>query len=320
MIWSYLIHLGTHMWADKDGKLYGLDRTPRGLMHKAEDKMRTDKEEWIALTNELVLKGVNTLIIDLGEGVKYETHPELAIEGSWSVDELKAELKRLRSIGLNPIPKLNFATTHDEWLGEYSRMVSTSIYYRVCADLIKEVCEIFDTPDYFHIGMDEEAYHHQKPYSYAVVRHGDLWWHDVLFLINEVEKNGSCAWMWSDNVVLQDENEYVKRMPKSVLQSIWYYDRDFSFPGTPSYPLWDAYKYYSFLDKHGYKQVPTGSIWMAYENITLLSEFCKEQISKENLLGYMMTTWYPTIKDNHSYNVAAADILGQVRRYDYDNI
>lgn len=318
MIWSYLIHLGTHMWADKDGMLYGRSETPRGLMDKAEDKLRCNKEEWIALTNAVAEMGVNTLIIDLGEGVKYQSHPELAIEGSWSVEELKEELKRLRSIGLNPIPKLNFATTHDEWLGEYHKMVSTKKYYEVCADLIKEVCEIFGTPDYFHIGMDEESYHHQKPYSLAVVRHGELWWHDVLFFIEQVEKNGSTAWMWSDNVVLQDENEFVKRMPKSVIQSIWYYDRDFDFPGTPKYPLWDAYKYYSFLDKHGYKQVPTGSIWMAYENMILLSEFCKEQISEENLLGYMMTTWYPTIKDNHSYNVAAADLLGQIRRYDYN--
>lgn len=318
MIWAQLVHLGTHMYADKDGTLYGRTKNPRGSMDTAEDKLRCEKDAWINLTNEIAKKGVNTLIIDLAEGVKYETHPELAIEGSWTVEELKEELKRLRSIGLNPIPKLNFATTHDEWLGIYQRMVSTPKYYEVCADLIKEVCEIFDTPDYFHIGMDEESYHHQKPYSLAVVRHGDLWWHDVLFFIEQVEKNGSTAWMWSDNVILQDENEYVKRMPKSVIQSIWYYDRDFDFPGTPKYPLWDAYKYYSFLDKHGYKQVPTGSIWMAYENIVLLSDFCKEQISEENLLGYMMTSWYSTTKDTHTYNVAAADILGQVRRYDYD--
>ena len=317
MIWSYLIHLGTHMWADKDGSLYNRNTTPRGLMNLAQDKMRCEKDEWIALTNAIAERGLNTLVIDLGEGVKYESHPELAIEGSWSVEELREELKRLRSIGLNPIPKLNFATTHDEWLGEYHRMVSTKKYYEVCKDLIKEVCEIFDGPDYFHIGMDEESYHHQRSYSYAVVRHGDLWWHDLLFYVNEIEKNNSAAWMWSDKVILGDENEYVKRMPKSVLQSIWYYDRDFLYPGTPSYPLWDAYKYYSFLDEHGYKQVPTGSIWMAYENMTLLSEFCKEKISPENLAGFMMTTWQSTIKDNHMYNVTGADVLSQVKRYDF---
>lgn len=317
MIWSYLIHLGTHMWADKDGMLYNRKVNPRGQMYKASDSLRCEKDEWIKLTTEIAQKGINTLIIDLGEGVQYKSHPELAIPGSWTVEELKEELKRLRSIGLNPIPKLNFATTHDEWLGEYHRMVSTKKYYEVCADLIDEVCEIFDGPDYFHIGMDEESYHHQKPHSIAIVRHGDLWWHDLLFYINRVEKNGVTPWMWSDHVILHDKDEFVKRVPKTVMQSIWYYDRDFLFPGTPSYPLWDAYKYYSFLDEHGYKQVPTGSTFMAYENMMFLGEFCKEQIRPENLAGFMMTTWVPTLKDNHLYNMMAVEALRQVKEYDF---
>ncbi len=317
MIWSYLIHLGSHMWADKDGSLYGRKECLRGSMDKATDKLRCDKAEWIRLTNEIAAMGVDTLLIDLGEGVQYKSHPELAVEGAWTVEELKEELARLRSIGLTPIPKLNFATTHDEWLGVYSRMISTPQYYQVCADLIAEVCEIFDGPEFFHIGMDEESYHHQKPYSLAIVRHGDLWWHDVLYIISEVEKNGSRAWMWSDHVILHDPEEYVRRMPKSVLQSIWYYDRDFDFPGTPKYPLWDAYKFYDFLDRHGYEQVPAGSLFMAYENMQLLSVFCKNRISPENLKGFMMTTWVPTIPDHHYYQLTGAAVLMQTKKYEF---
>lgn len=317
MIWSFLIHLGTHMWADKDGALFGRSTTPRGGMHKAEDTLRCQKDEWIRLTNEIAAMGLNTLIIDLGEGVKYQSHPELAIKGSWSVEELKEELARLRSIGLNPIPKLNFATTHDEWLGEYQRMVSTKKYYEVCADLIDEVCNIFDGPDYFHIGMDEESYHHQKPYSLAVVRHGDLWWHDLWFYVNQIEKHNTATWMWSDKVILGDSEEFVRKMPKSVLQSVWYYDREFSDQTSNKYVLWDAFKYYGYLDKHGYKQVPTGSTFMALDNMTLLAEYCKEQISPENLLGYMMAPWQSTVDINHHINVLGAELLRQVKVFDY---
>ncbi len=317
MIWADLIHLGTHMWADRDGMLYGRKQERRGAMGVAGDTLKCDKAEWQRVTTEMAAMGLNTLVIDLGEGIQYKTHPELAIEGAWTVEELKEELARLRSIGLNPIPKLNFATTHDEWLGVYSRMISTPQYYQVVADLIGEVCEIFDTPDYFHIGMDEECYHHQKPYSMAIVRHGELWWHDVLFYISEVEKHGSRAWMWSDHVILNDPEEYVRRMPKTVLQSIWYYDRDFSYPGTPSYILWDAYKYYDFLDKHGYEQVPTGSLFMAYENMPLLAAFCRERIRPENLKGFMMTTWVPTLPDHHYYHLTGADVLRQVKELDF---
>ena len=47
-------------------------------------------------------------------------------------------------------------TGHDAWMKQYSRMVSTPEYYSFCDDIINEVCETFDYPAYFHIGMDEE--------------------------------------------------------------------------------------------------------------------------------------------------------------------
>ena len=65
---------------------------------------------------------------------------------------LKEELKKLRDAGLEPIPKLNFSTAHDTWLGPYSRCVSTPTYYKACEDLIEEVVELFDKPRFFHLG------------------------------------------------------------------------------------------------------------------------------------------------------------------------
>ena len=58
-------------------------------------------------------------------------------------------------------------------------MLATSIYYRVCEDLIKEVAELFDYPEYFHLGMDEEDASNQSYMSYCCIRQKDLWWHDV---------------------------------------------------------------------------------------------------------------------------------------------
>lgn len=67
-------------------------------------------------------------------------------------------------------------------------MVSTSEYYSVCQDLIQEVIEIFDTPRFFHLGMDEETAQHQQTYNYAIMRQNDLWWDDLHFYVNETEK------------------------------------------------------------------------------------------------------------------------------------
>lgn len=92
-------------------------------------------------------------------------------------------------MGFEVIPKLNFSTTHDTWLGEYALMVSTSVYYRVCKELIDEVCELFQ-PRFLHLGMDEEVYENQKDYDYVVIRQNDLWWKDFYYLVDCVEQHG----------------------------------------------------------------------------------------------------------------------------------
>ncbi len=37
---------------------------------------------------------MNMVIIDLGDGVKYDSHPEIAVTGAWSPQKLMRELKK----------------------------------------------------------------------------------------------------------------------------------------------------------------------------------------------------------------------------------
>ena len=96
-------------------------------------------------------------------------------------------------------------------------MVSTPEYYSACADLIRDIAEIFDHPSFLHIGYDEETFGHQKKMNFTVVRQGELWWHDFLWFIKTVEKNGMRAWPWSDYGWYHPD--FVDSSPKSVLQS-----------------------------------------------------------------------------------------------------
>lgn len=57
----------------------------------------------------------------------YKSHPELLRKGTWSHEISKAEVKRCRDVGIEIIPKRNFSATHHTRLGEYGRMMSTSI-------------------------------------------------------------------------------------------------------------------------------------------------------------------------------------------------
>ena len=160
-IWAALFHMGTNMWCDQVPDRWGPYKGEDLKLICAADHLRFDEKVWRSLTSRMVEVGMNMVIIDLGEAIQYPSHPELAVKGSWSVERLRAELARLRGMGFEVIPKMNFSACHDTWLKDYHRMVSTQKYYQVCEDLIKDVAEIFDRPRFFHLGFDEETAHHQ---------------------------------------------------------------------------------------------------------------------------------------------------------------
>ena len=297
MIKSYLLHLGYNMWADCETPDWHSGYTT------AQPYLRCDKGLWDDVLRRMVDLSMNMVIIDLGEGVRYDSHPELGVEGSWTVAEMRAELARIRGMGLEPIPKLNFSTTHDTWMGDYHRMVSTDTYYAVCRDLIAEVIDIFDTPRFFHIGMDEETARHQRRHAYVVIRQHELWWEDLYFLVGQVERGGVRAWVWSD-YIWDHEEEFLAKMPKSVLQSNWYYASEFG----PDLP---RVKAYVDLEAYGYDQVPAGSNWSALDNIAGTVDFCRQHIAPERLLGFMQTVWHPTLEECRDKHMEALDLLAK---------
>ena len=195
-MWGNLLHFGLNIqcdipvdsWGGK--KYFGEDLK----LMTAADHVRFDEGVFDRLTDRMAAKGMNTVVIDLEEALYYPSHPELAVEGTWSVERFRRKLAQLRAKGLEPIPKLNFSTAHDIWLKEYHRMVSTSKYYQVVADVIADVIDTFDKPRFFHIGFDEETHRHQRKHSISIVRQGDLWWNDFLYIVRQVEMKGVRAW------------------------------------------------------------------------------------------------------------------------------
>ena len=305
-IWAYLLHLSYNMWWDHDGKRL---KKPDPFFLGRKDYLRYHSKLADELLPKMAESGLNMVIIDLGDGVKYRSHPEIAVRNAWTTDRLKKELDKMRKLNLEPIPKLNFSSSHDTWLGPYSRCLSTDTYYGVCRDLIAEVIDLFDGPRFFHLGMDEETARHQRSYDYVVVRQGNLWWNDFYLLINEVEKGNVRPWIWSD-YVWEHSEEFFKKMPKSVLQSNWYYGASFS-------KRINYVKAYLDLEAHGYDQVPTGSNTEALgyrcdENFSKTVSYCNKVISPDRLLGFMQTVWLPTLGVNRQKHLEAIDLVGKV--------
>ena len=313
-IWAALLHMGTNMWCDQVPDCWGPYKGEDLKLVCAADHLRFDEKVWRSLTSRMVEVGMNMVVIDLGEAIQYPSHPELAVKGSWDVERFRKELARLRAMGLEPIPKMNFSTAHDTWLKVYQRMVSTKKYYQVCSDLIRDVAEIFDRPRFMHLGYDEETAGHQNRYKYCVVRQGDLWWHDFLWFVKETEKTGMRPWVWSD-YVWHHPDLFFSRMPKSVLPSNWYYSSSFDFDelkarGKEKYITY--VKAYEDLDKAGFDQVPTGSNWSHDDNFAGTVAHCRKVCSPERLKGFMMAPWFFTLPAWEKKNLEAIDQVGAV--------
>ena len=299
-----MVHLGCNCWADHTVDRWGDSAGLQAESHSPEDYMRFDDEEWQFITSRVAALGGNMILLDLAEGLQYESHPELSAKGAWSKERLEREKRRLAEKGIELIPKLNFSTGHDTWLKEYHRMVSTPDYYRVCSDLIAEVSELFGKPRFFHLGYDEETIHNQRASHFAVVRQGELWWHDFLWFNETVKKAGSRSWIWSD-YGWRHRDEFLARMPRDVLQSNWYY---YHIDGEQDKEHLERIAFFDELDKAGFDQIPCGSAYSWKPNFTELVRYCRMHLAgSSRLKGFMLAPWTRTWNRFHDRNAYALE-------------
>ena len=317
---AILLHLGHNMWCD----WFPTDADAAAHASCAPDRvLRCRDDLWLKTVNYAAQKGLNMIVVDLGEGVVYPSHPELSIKGSWSAEKLRTEVRRLRALGVEVIPKLNFSTSHNGWLKQYRRMVSTPAYYQVCEDVLRDAYEIFDRPRFIHIGCDEETASHQLTVLkllHIVARTQEFWKRDFLHLVRTVERLGARPWVWSDYG--WDHPEYFSFCPKSVVQSNWYYDerlggfdlaKDTTSHRKRLKEFWD-------LEAAGFDQIPCGTNWVgsarrkqrmgADDVIGKLVKLGREVISEKHLLGFLMAPWATSdTEKNTQINLKGIDLF-----------
>ena len=308
-----MIRISDHMWGDGSNDAAGLWylKSPRYI---DTDPNEVCIETWDKIIKFLAEKKYNMLIIDIGDGIQFESHPEISAPDAWSKEFLKKKLDEARALGLEVIPKLNFSTGHDTWLKEYRRMISTPIYYKVCSDLIAEVCELFDHPRYFHLGLDEEKAGAQAAHEMAIIRNAKLYWHDSFFFFKETEKNGARPWAWSDYYWRHPEL-FLENMPKEVLQSNWYYGIFQELDKSHKYYM--CIQTYEDLDRAGYDQVPTCASYTQPINALQTVAYAKDRLNPELLKGFMSCPWIGTKKEYERLFMWDIDRLYQGREKYY---
>ncbi len=305
-----LLHLGMNMWSRREVEY---TKSVGGYHYK----LACQKDEWIALTEEMARLGMNLLLIDMAEGVRYDSHPELAVEGSWSKEEFKADLARLRALGITPIPKFNFSLGHSAWLKDYAYMAGTDTYYKVCEDLIREVCDLFDGPEFFHLGLEEEEYGSQASFPIIFIRNVATKCRDALRLFDICRDCNTRPWIWVDPNTIETfggEEEFCRIVPRDVLLSNWFYGCCYNGPRMPEDVSPRCYLYKK-IGEWGYDQIPTTSNWGNEFNAKQTMDFCKRYV-EDSITGYMCASWLETVHDYHYGNV---DCLYNLK-YAYDDV
>lgn len=205
-MWVFYVTLSENSWGVKN------------------QKFSFEEEAWDLALKAAAKNGFNTIKLDVGDGVRYNSHPELAVADSKSRKWVKEQIKKAEALGLRILPRVNFSAFHCSWLGEYSRMISTKPYYNVCRDVILEVCEIFEGPEYLSLCMDEEDGDHLFRRDMYIIREGELLWHDLRFLFDCTREAGSKPWICSD-ILFTHPEEFPKEMgTEDMLISPWYYN------------------------------------------------------------------------------------------------
>lgn len=296
-MWAYLAHFGMKMWEKR--------------CHYTD--LKVDDSMWLSLTERAAQIGVNVFVIDLGEGMVFPSHPELAVRGSWEPERMKEEIVRLKKMGMMAVPKLNFSSSHDQWLGKWRPYLSTPEYFTVCSEILRDVAEVFDESPLFHIGYDEETFFIQNvnKFEYKRLRSGNLWWHDFMWFVDEVQKYGMRPWIWSD-MCWEHKDEFLARMPRTVLQSNWYYWESFNLKemGKMYRPMVEAYE---TLEKGRYDQVPCGSTYACRTNFGDTIEYCRNLIKGDRLKGFFMAPWYyRTQEDKRNKIMESLDVMEAV--------
>ena len=313
---AVLLHLGSNMWSKKGRQLPYIKDVEDSVYHET---MYCQKEVWTRITSLLPKMGFNTVVIDIGEAVKLDSHPEIAIEGSWSKAELREELARLRAIGLNPVPKYNFSAGHSAWMGDWAYRIGTPEYDVFCKEVIEETIELFDTPSIFHIGMEEEDYESQKTNYITIIRTPVKKIIDTKYLNDIIISHGVRPAIWIDCKTLAHFGgaENIRdNIPREVLLFPWDYKQHHVHP---TLEQMDPYiRMIHEFTSLGYDVIPTTSTWSWHLNSKEVMTICKKFIPDERVAGYITAPWVFTrenkffhlLNDAYTFYTAYRDVYG----------
>jgi len=177
----------------------------------------------LQIVDAMAEAGLNLLVVDCEDGVRYKSHPELARPYSVPMAHLRRLAARAHKHSIEVVPKLNFAQSalhqHNHWFRPYHRLFDNEEYWRRGFQLIDELIEACQPTRFFHIGMDED--HDRSHAQYAAA---------ICTLRDGLKERGLRAVMWKDaqtypaaQVQTEKSRAVEGKTPRDVVQVVWHY-------------------------------------------------------------------------------------------------
>ncbi len=185
------------------------------------------------VNEELATRGVNTLLLLVDDGYKYQSYPQLRDKDALTKAEVKKIVKACRNNNIRIIPQINLLG-HQSWAGNLNPLLThfpefdetphvkmpekyvwpnpDGLYcksycplhpdvHNVIFALVDEICDVFET-DAFHAGMDEVFYlGDDKCPRCSGVDKAELFAGEVRKIRDHLALKNRELWIWGDRLL-----------------------------------------------------------------------------------------------------------------------
>jgi len=248
--------------------------------------------------------GMNTIIVQLTDGVQLDHAPWTARKGAWRKVILREWATYARSKGLSIVPELKLLTHQGKFFQRnfpqlmFNRKTYDPRKMEVYAHIFPFMDEVIELlqPEAIHIGHDEvmgwDARHaKKKPKSGEVMLSASLFVQDTLKIHEYLKKKGIETWMWGDMLV--SPNEFPNMMARLLHGSTDGYGkiaRDL-LPKDIVICDWHYYDNKEFLtvkvlQQEGFRVI--GATWKKEKSIKNFSRYA----ANHGAYGMIATTWW----------------------------
>ena len=226
--------------------------------------------------------GLNLLLLDCKDGVKYASHPELARPYTQTMDVVRELCSRAAAHGIEVSLKLNFSQSalhqHNHWFRPHNALFDRPEYWQKAWEVIDELLSVAKPPRFFHIGMDEDHWRSYTQYAQAIdTLHRGLAQRGLRTLI---WNDSACAWPEAE--IHREKSLYAEeRILRDVIQVLWcYWDLDIT--------------HLQRLRARGF------DVWGAPGTDPNQVVVMRDALRKYGGSGILLTRWMPCITENRA--------------------